>query len=773
MEELIQSIKTSIHYKNQIVHMKTIHPREASYGHLRAPLHPAIEKALTEKGISSLYTHQTLAIEKVRAGINTVVVTPTASGKSLCYNIPVLDRLLNVTQACALYLFPTKSLGQDQLGAISDLNVPVTAGIYDGDTPDGEKASLRENGRIIISNPDMIHRGILPNHLKWHRFFSNLQYIVIDELHNYRGVFGTHMSHLLRRLRRVCSHYGSNPVFIMCSATIANPSEHASRLTGLPVEVVDENGAPRGKTSFVLWKPPSRMPYMKEVAWLLALLIEKKYRTIAFSRSRQVTERILRFARGGLGEKLSSQLMAYRGGYLANERRAIEKALFTGNVTGVVSTNALELGIDVGGLDVCIIAGFPGTIASTWQQAGRVGRQKKESLVIFIAVENPLDQYFIRNSGALFSHPSENALVDPANPYLLMGHVLCAAHELPVRECDCLLWDDVFIDILALLVEDTDIILSEETYYYNGQIYPSERVNIRSSSPASYHLRDAGQKNRLVGILDGSAALSEVYPGAVYMHQGETYVVKDLDTETATAYMQKTDTDYYTMCRREKSTEIISVTRQKELYGNTVFTGQIRVTTRVTGYIKKHETTGQVLGGGDLNLPEQVMETTGTWIVFNDLVADSAKRHNYDLMGGLHAMEHAAIGLLPLFAMCDRNDLGGLSTVSHPQTAKPTVFIHDTCHGGVGFSEKGYDEIKSLLEETLKAISYCDCYDGCPSCIHSPKCSNFNRPLDKECARMILSLATGCEYAPPDISSGGLDSALKENLKRTLSSFRR
>ncbi|MCL5057844.1 MAG: DEAD/DEAH box helicase [Actinobacteria bacterium] len=769
--DLIEKIMASRHYRGQIAHIETISHRGSVYGELSSPLHPHLQSALRDKGINSLYLHQARAVEKVRRGRHIVVVTPTASGKSLCYNLPVLDRLLQEPRACALYLFPTKSLGRDQLEGLSHFGLPVTAGIYDGDTPDGEKASLRERANIIITNPDMVHRGILPNHLKWHRFFTNLRYIVIDEMHNYRGVFGTHTAHLIRRLRRICSHYGSDPVFILCSATIANPSDHASRLTGLPVSVVDDNGAPRGKVSFVLWKPPQRLSYIKEAAWLLGLCMENRSRTIAFSRSRQVAERILRFARGHLGEKKSGRLMAYRGGYLAAERRKIEKALFSGSLMGVVSTNALELGIDVGNLDVCIIAGFPGTIASTWQQAGRVGRQNSDSVVIFIAVENPLDQYFIRNTRALFARPSEHAMVDPANPYLLMGHALCAAHEIPVTGEDRLLWNDAFGDVLTLLEEDGLLVLSEGIYYYNGQFYPSERVSIRSSSSQNYHLRDTGRNNRLVGILDGSSALSEVYPGAVYMHQGGTFIVRDLDTETATAYMERGETDYYTMCHREKSTEIISVNRHKEINGQRVYTGQVRVTTRVTGYVKKHEITGQVMGGSELNLPEQVMETTGTWIVFEDLAVKEVKRHGYDLMGGLHAMEHASIGLLPLFAMCDRNDLGGLSTISHSQTGRPTVFIHDSCQGGVGFSEKGYDEIKGLLEETLKAISSCRCPDGCPSCIQSPKCSNFNRPLDKECAVLLLRLATGKPYRSPARQSPGPFGTTGENLRRSLKSI--
>jgi DEAD/DEAH box helicase domain-containing protein len=749
MEKLLEKIKAHPSYKSQLVHMENLPPHEPRYGELPETLHPLLETGLRRRGIERLYTHQAEAVEAIRLGRDVVVVTPTASGKSMCYNLPVLDSILNRTENTALYLFPTKSLGRDQLDVLLEFELPIRAGVYDGDTPDGEKASLRDGASIIITNPDMLHRGILPNHLKWHRFFANLKYVVIDEMHHYRGVFGTHTAHVLRRLRRLCRHYGADPAFILCSATIANPREHASRLIGRPADLIDNNGAPRGAVKFALWRPPTHTPYIKEVSWLLSLCLESRYRTIAFSRARQVTERILRFTRRNIrDEKNTGKVMAYRGGYLAAERRGIEGALFGGSLMGVISTNALELGIDVGGLDVCIIAGFPGTIASTWQQAGRVGRGSGESLVLFVAVETPLDQYFIRNTGALFARPGEQALIDPGNPYILMGHALCAAHELPVTPEDYPLWDQTFADLLALLDEDGDLVRSGETFYFNGQTYPSERVNIRSSSSSPVHLRDAGRGNRLVETLDIGAALSEVYPGAVYTHQGDTFVVKSLDLNTHTAVMDQQDVDYYTLCGRDKSTEILSVDRTKELFGHRLNTGQLRVTSRVTGFVKKHEQTGQVVGGGKLELPEQVLETTGMWVVLNQEAAARSKEYGLHLMGGLHAVEHAAIGLLPLFAMCDRNDLGGLSTVCHFQTEGPTIFIHDACHGGVGFGEKGYDEAAGLFETTLEAIQACECEAGCPSCIYSPKCSNFNRPLDKEGAVFLLHLLLGRAYSP-------------------------
>lgn len=773
MEKLLEKIKSYPAYQGQIVHIEEIAAQPPRCLNLGFSLHPGLGAVLRQKGVEKLYTHQVAAIKQVRDHKNIVVVTPTASGKTMCYNLPVLDTILRNTTKTALYLFPTKSLGQDQLDALLELAPNLSAGVYDGDTPDVTRKALRQNANIIITNPDMLHWGILPNHPKWHRFFSNLQYVVIDEMHNYRGVFGTHVAHIIRRLRRICRHYGAEPRFILCSATIANPQEHAGRLIGLPVELIDNNGAPRGKMKFVLWRPPTHTPYIREVSWLLSLCLENRYRTIAFSRARQVSERILRFTRRNFQEtQYSDKIMAYRGGYLAAERRQIENALFNGSLLGVVSTNALELGIDVGNLEVCIIGGFPGTIASTWQQAGRVGRSYKESLVIFVAVENPLDQYFIRHTEALFTRSTEQALIDPNNPYILTGHALCAAHELPVTSADFSLWNDAFPALLALMEEDGELIRAEENYFYNGRSYPAEKVHVRSSSPTRFQLRDKAG-NRLLETLDAYAAMSEAYPGAVYAHQGGTYVVDNLDLKTGTAYLKKTDVDYYTMCGRDKNTEIISTDRSKEVHGHRLYSGQLRVTTRVTGFIKKHEKTGQVLGSGQVELPEQVMETTGMWIVFNESATTAAKAYNMHLMGGLHALEHAAIGLLPLFAMCDRNDLGGLSTVTHPQTQGPTIFIHDAQYGGVGFSEKGYDKALELFAATLEAITTCPCETGCPMCIYSPKCSNFNRPLEKEAAIYLLHALLGQEYNPPTASLNQTQGSVGERLKNTLKNIAR
>jgi DEAD/DEAH box helicase domain-containing protein len=773
-QKILRAVQAHPGYQGQIVHIETIPAREPKTRFAAAGFHPQIEGFLAQQGIQSLYLHQADAVDAVRRGDDVVVVTPTASGKTLCYNLPVLDRLLYDSEARALYIFPTKALSQDQHETLTEMVPNLSTSIYDGDTPDDGKVQMREYGRIIVTNPDMVHRGILPNHLKWHHFFSGLKYVVIDEIHMYRGVFGTHVGHIIRRLQRICRYHGSDPIFIMCSATIANPGPHAEMLTGRSVTVIDDNGAPQGVRHFILWKQPQTVSLVHEAAWLFAELIRQKARTIVFSRARQAAERMLRLSRRQLKDpKMADSVLSYRGGYLPKERRAIEGALFNGKALGVIATNALELGIDVGDLDTCIIAGFPGTIASTWQQAGRVGRRFGESLVFFIAVNNPLDLFFIRHTDALFTRPTEKALIDPSNPYILMNHVVCAAHELPVDVQDHQVWGDVFLDLLAILEEDGLVIRSDDRYYYAGEGYPAEHFSIRSASPDTFQLRDAGKDNRLIGVVDGGTAYSEVHPGAVYMHQGATYVVRTLDLDKQLAFLDETEVDYYTMVRRDKTTEILDIQKEKMFNGNQIASGLLKVTTKVTGFIKKHEIGGQVLGSGDLDLPEQILETVGTWLMVNEDMAGAIKKAGLDLMGSLHAVEHAAIGLLPLFVMCDRNDIGGLSTVRHAQTDCPTIFIHDAYHGGVGFSETAYEDIQALLEATLEAVQSCLCEDGCPGCIHSAKCSHFNQPLDKEGAIYLMHLLLGRNYEPKVDPAKKEARHKQENLKAIAGKFRR
>ncbi|NLG86713.1 MAG: DEAD/DEAH box helicase [Firmicutes bacterium] len=744
IEKTLLAIQSHKKYTGQIVYRRHLPGQEATFTVPEQPLPTAISDCLTHGGITRLYTHQAAALDAACRGENIVVVTPTASGKTLCYNLPVLTKLVTDKRARALYLFPTKALTQDQLATVNNFGL-VPAAVYDGDTPDSAKAAIREQARIILTNPDMLHLGILPNHLKWHEFFSQLQFVVIDEIHTYRGVFGTQVAHVIRRLRRLAQEHGADPQFILTSATIANPKQHAECLTGLPVTLITGSGAPEGPRDFIFWRVPQHTTYLSEVAWLLEVLLQEQARTIAFARARQVVERILHRVQLQVEAPLAQRLMAYRGGYLAAERRNIEHALFSGKLWGVVATNALELGIDVGDMDVCLIAGYPGTIASTWQQAGRVGRRERPSLVIFIAVANPLDQYFLRHPEVFFDKPTESALIDTANPYLLLGQACCAAQELPLSTRDLSLWDPVLLDLLVILEEDGEIVQGDGRWFYVGQDYPAQKVNLRTTG-STFLLREQGASNRLIGTMDRHTAFSEAHPGAVYLHQGETYRVKELDVAQQTAYLSKVDVDYYTMVGRQKNTEILTTLAEKELHGHLFAIGQLKVRTKVTGYIKKHEITGQVLGGENLFLPEEVLETMGMWFSPSPELVARVQQAELDLMGGLHAVEHAAIAMLPLFAMCDRNDVGGLSTTLHTQTGRPTVFIHDAYQGGVGFAEKGFEQAEELLAATLEAVATCPCDNGCPNCIHSPKCSNFNRPLDKEAAIMLLYGLLGQEH---------------------------
>ena len=759
---ILRAITTHDSYAGQITYRRHLPERPAAYAEPAAPLPEELQARLERAGVRRLYTHQAAALDAVRRGENIVVVTPTASGKTLCYNLPVLTELVADPSARALYIFPTKALTQDQLEGVQRFGL-VPAAVYDGDTPDTVKGDIRRTARIVLTNPDMLHLGILPNHLKWHDFFAHLKFVVVDEIHAYRGVFGTQVAHILRRLRRLAAHHGAGPQFILTSATIANPAEHAQHLTGLPVTLIAGSGAPQGARDFLFWRVPQHTTYLREAVWLLEVLLAERARTIAFARARQVVERILRQVRQELTAPLAGRLVGYRGGYLAVERREIEHELFSGRLLGVVTTNALELGIDVGEMEVCLIAGYPGTIASTWQQAGRVGRRERDSLVIFIAVANPLDQYFLRHPEAFFDKPTESALIDAANPYLLLGQARCAAQELPLAPADLALWDPVLVDLLTLLEEDGQVTRADGRWFYTGQDYPAEKVNLRTTG-STFQLRDRGEKNRLVGTMDGHTAFSEAHPGAIYLHQGETYRVEELDIPGETAYLRRVDVDYYTMVGREKSTEILETLAEKELYGHHFAVGRLRVRTRVTGYIKKHELTGQVLGGESLSLPEEVLETVGMWFSPSAELAAKVQAAGLDFMGGLHAVEHAAIALLPLFAMCDRSDVGGLSTTIHAQTGEPTVFIHDAYEGGVGFAEKGYEKAEELLAATLEAVATCPCENGCPSCIHSPKCSNFNRPLDKEAAILILHGLLGQEYQPA--APTGVKALERANLAR-------
>jgi len=740
-------------YNAQIAHTEHIPPQSASFAKLDNPLPDNLEESLKEKGLLPLYTHQVEAVNHALQGNNVIVSTSSASGKSLCYNIPVIEKMLNEAGSCALYLFPTKALAQDQLRSFTAMFCPQLiryeqVSTFDGDTPSAERSAIRKHARILLTNPDMLHFGILPNHRSWSRLLRHLEYVVIDEAHSYRGVFGSHVALVLRRLRRLCLLYGSSPCFICCSATINNPEKHAEKLVGSPFKLVDNDGSPKGGKDFVFWNPPTiddarsmRRSANSEAAMLFSELIRNDIRTLAFSRTRRLTELVASYSKKRLAELSPShvnRVKAYRAGYLPQQRRLIEHELFSGRLTGVVATNALELGIDIGNLEATILTGYPGTIASTWQQAGRSGRRNDKSLSIMVAFDNPLDQYFMRHPEFFFGKSFENAIINHQNPYILQAHILCAAWESPLSGNDDTFFGTEMAKETEVLEKQGALRQKRRHWYLAPSIsYPAQDVNIRATSGDNVTLIDSST-NLPLETIEMNNALFQLHPGAIYLHQGESYLVTNLDLASHTAYAEPAQVSYYTLAKDITDLHIIK-TNHKKRYGRVnVCLGQVGVTTTIVGFKKKAQFTEEVIGEEPLDLPPQQFPTVALWFDLPSNVISSLVKAELDLAGGLHAAEHAAIAMLPLFAMCDRNDIGGVSTPFHSDTGKAQIFIYDGYPGGVGIAEKGYELVRQLWQTTLNTITECPCQEGCPGCIQSPKCGDNNEPLDKKAARMIL-----------------------------------
>lgn len=752
----VSHIKRLANYQNQIVHVEHLPLQEASYQELDKPLHPALESALQRAGVLPLYTHQATAVNIANSGKNIMVVTPAASGKTLCYNLPVLQAILTDRGSRALYLFPTKALAQDQWRSIAELDSLLPFGIsfatFDGDTPPEERPQIKREAQIVLTNPDMLHLGILPNHQAWSRFFRHLRYVVIDEAHIYRGVFGSHVGNILRRLRRLCAFYHAHPQFICCSATIANPKEHIEQLVGLPFAIIDKDSSPHGAKDFILWNPPfldeartSRRSANTEASFLLAELVRQGIRTLAFARTRKLTELIYNYSKRQLAEpNLALQIKPYRAGYLPEERRQIERELFQGQLLGVVATTALELGIDIGDLEATILTGYPGSIASTWQQAGRSGRRTGSSLSFLIGLDNPLDQYFMRHPWFLFQKKFENALTAPDNPYVLKSHLLCVAWELPLSEADEQFWGASFIKAREELEAEKMLKARGGKWYLMPTVaYPAEEVNIRSISSFYYTILDVSQNNKPLETIEASVALSQIHPGAIYLHQGEPYLVIELNLIAHVAYAVPADVPYYTQAKELTDLRVLKITKEKTTLQAKTYLGEVEVTTTVVGFKKKMQFTEEVIGEEPLDLPPYCFNTVALWFDIPQKAIKQLAEAGLDFVGGLHAAEHASIAILPLFALCDRNDLGGVSTAFHPDTRRAQIFIYDAHPGGTGISEKGFELIEDLWRETLKVIVECPCEDGCPSCTQSPKCGNNNQPLDKKAAAVILGELIG------------------------------
>ncbi len=746
----INALLADPEYRGQMVHRQRIHPRAPSYGQMDRPLHPVVQEALERRGAWPLWSHQVDALKALDRGHNVTIATPTASGKSLCFQIPLMEAILRDRSARALYLAPTKALAQDQLRTLRELLPPggPRVATFDGDTPQWERPDVRQKARLVISNPDMLHLGILPNRGAWSALLRNLRYVVVDEAHMYRGVFGSHVAAVLRRLRRLCAIYGSSPQFIMASATIGNPGRLAERLTGLPFTEIASDGGAAGGKDFIFWNPPLldeangiRRSTGAEANELFTALIRRQVRTIAFVRSRRLAELLLVYARDHLrrqAPELASRVATYRAGYLPEDRRELERRLFDGTLLGVASTNALEVGINIGDLDATLLVGYPGTVASAWQQAGRSGRRGEGSLSVLVAQDNPLDQYFMRHPDSFFSRPAEAALVSTENPHILQPHLLCAAFEAPLSARDANLFGPTFADHVEALERDGQLRRRGQRWFLSpSHGYPAQYVNIRSTSQEVLVIVDQNS-GAVLEKLDRSAALSQAHTGAIYLHQGDSFLITQLDLDAGIAYATASDAPYYTQTRDLTDIRILGVRDVKDTGAALAYVGDVEITNTVIAYRKKAHFTEDVLGEVYLDLPPRVFRTVALWFDIPDDALSNIERAKADLAGGLHAAEHTAIGVLPLFAMCDRNDIGGVSTPLHPDTGRPGVFIYDGHPGGVGIAERGYEVISDLWQATLDVLQACPCDDGCPSCVQSPKCGNNNQPLDKAIAAQIL-----------------------------------
>jgi DEAD/DEAH box helicase domain-containing protein len=712
--------------------------RPPRFAPLPGGLHPKVADALAARGIEQLFTHQADAWDAAQRGEHLVVATGTASGKTLAFNLPVLDALARQPKTRALYLYPTKALAQDQIRSLTELKPPaIKPAIYDGDTESSRRWQIRKWSNLILTNPDMLHVGVLPHHDRWGDVLHNLRYVVVDEAHVYRGVFGSHVGNVLRRLRRLARIYGADPRFLLASATIANPGELARRLLGVEATTIEQDGAPKAERTILLWNPPLtdeelglRASALGEAARLMASLVERGVRTLCFAKSRKSAELVHRFTAQRLGD--ATRLSPYRAGYTPAQRREIERRLVEGDLLGVSATNALELGIDVGLLDAVICVGFPGTVASLRQQWGRAGR-RGHGLAAMIATEDALDQFFMRDPEALLDRRVEAAILDHANPRVLDGHVRSAAFEAPLDEKDT---ETLGPEALERAAQLPDLRRKDGGFVWAGRDYPAGRFGLRSATPDSFTVVDVSTGS-LLGLVEQERAYSTVHQGAVYLHLGESYRVAELDLENRTALVEPYTGDEYTQAKKDTMTAIVEPLRQERRLGLDLTFGRVVVTEQVVAYQRKRIGDNETIETLPLDLPETEFETEAIWFVPEEEMLEGLTDITR-LLGALHAAEHAMIAILPLWAMCDRWDIGGLSTNLHFQTGRPTIFVYDGHAGGVGINERGFDVFEGWVADTARLLEGCPCDHGCPSCVQSPKCGNLNEPLDKGGALQLL-----------------------------------
>jgi DEAD/DEAH box helicase domain-containing protein len=737
---------------DNLVHVEHLPARDPKPLPFPDDLPEVLVARLSLLGVEGLFDHQRAGLEAVREGRHVMLATGTASGKSLVYQIATAESALVTPKATALFLFPTKALARDQLRAMRAFKLPqVRAAVYDGDTPQAERPLIRRNANLVLTNPDMLHLALLADHARWADFMLRLSVVVIDEAHVLRGVFGSHVAMTLRRLRRLIAHHGGNPRWCLASATVGNPAELAERLTGLDVEVIEADAAPRGRKLFGMCNPPfvddetgARRSALAEASTVVTKLVDDGARTIGFTRSRRAAELLAEFTRRGVSDaQARERIRAYRAGYLAEDRRKIEQELADGDLVAVAATNALELGIDIGSLDAAVLTGYPGTRASMWQQAGRAGRRSDESLAVLVAQDDPLDQYLAQHPDELFERPSEAAVIDPTNPYVLGPHLRCAAREFPLsdEEATTFFGPEASPALERLAAQDL-VKHRKERWHDIGATPPHRDLDIRAGGGHVYRIvqEDTGQ---VIGTADEHRAFGTLHPGAIYLHQGEQFLVRALDHVRGVALVEESDPDYYTQARDVTDIVIVNVLDQRPFGDAELCFGDVEVTNQVVGFVRKLVSTNELIGQEQLALPPVTLRTRAVWWTLPGRLIDRAGVGMPDLAGGIHGAEHCAIGLLPLVATCDRWDIGGVSTPLHPDTGLTTIFVYDGYPGGAGISERGYHAAERWLRATAERLRDCPCRDGCPSCVVSPKCGNGNEPLDKRAAEALTRAMLG------------------------------
>lgn len=726
LEEWLTQVRENTEIMDNVTHWRTLAPRDARTAPLPEGLHYAWKEALNSRGVSELYTHQAEAYREVRAGHHVVAVTPTASGKTLCYNLPVMQSLLENEEGRALYLFPTKALAQDQVAELQALADLMDAGIkthtYDGDTPPTVRTAIRNAGHIVVTNPDMLHSAILPHHTKWVKLFENIKYIVIDEVHAYRGVFGSHVANVIRRLKRICKFYGSTPQFICASATIDNPQEHAERLIGEKVKLVDNNGAPMGEKHFVFYNPPVvnkqlgiRRSSVLETRKLAGLLLKQGVQTIVFARSRVRVELLLTYLQELIRDKINDKsIRGYRGGYLPKLRREIERGLRSGEIRGVVSTNALELGIDIGQLQACVLNGYPGTIASTWQQSGRAGRRQESSITFMVASSNPLDQYMIQNPDFFFNRPPERALIHPDNLLVLMDHVKCAAYELPFEAGDTF-GSESLEDMMEFLVEEKVLHQAGNRWFWMEQSFPAHNISLRSAAQENFVIIDNTNGSRVLGEVDRFSAPTLIHEEAIYIHEGVQYQVEKLDYPEKKAYVREVSVDYYTDANLAVELKVLYVDKEKESGELIRQYGELTVNAKPTIFKKIKLRTHENIGSGPIHLPEEELHTSGYWFSFSEEAA--ARKSKNEMQFALLGIANVLVHIAPLYLMCDPFDIRVVPQVKAVHTQKPTIYFYDRYPGGIGLSERLFEVHDELIRQAKSLIRACTCLSGCPACV--------------------------------------------------------